>query len=778
MKPFAAASLSAKSQARHSLDFSRNAHRQTGERAYRPDNHNTIATGELTVQARSLAGREAPSPARGIAAAAEGARPRATATAEMLWEHDLVNDVISRSCAFAAHFGYSPDDSHDSYDWWSDRIHPDDRARVLAHRDGVGPGTETETSCEYRFRRSDGSYADILAQSWIMRNANGEATRTIGCMIDLSPAKAAAQALSTSEERLRLATLAGGFGIADYDIVTGEAHWSPKLCEILGVDAGVASSWDKVAALLEPEERDVALVRHNEALDGELARNNALYRITRPSDGAKRWVSTESAQIFDAENRAVRLIVNVKDVTDEKTAHDRIAWIANHDPVTRLPNRTAFHAELEVALALARSSGGGLALMLIDLDNFKYINDTLGHQAGDAALAVLASRISEVIPDDAIAARIGGDEFAVLLPKGTRDTATDLAGRILAWMQRPFTVEDRSTDLRASIGVGLYPGHGESATELIQSADIALYAAKSAGRATFKLFEAELRSGLQRQVSMLSQARLAVDRGWIEPHYQPQVEIATGRVVGFEALLRWRHPAAGLQMPDSIAAAFDDPGIADLIGEAMTDAVVRDIAQWRDRGIDVGKVGINASAAEFRAAGYARRLLARLNVHGIDAGRIEVEITETALLSDRSDIVHAELKALRDAGIAVALDDFGTGCSSLSHLRRFPVDAIKIDRSFVAGIGKRDGDCAIIDAVLRLGDAFGLVTIAEGVETARQAKFIAGLGCTIAQGYHYSPPVSASEVPAMVAGKPFAALSLGPSQGIEAPRWLSLLGEL
>jgi EAL domain-containing protein (putative c-di-GMP-specific phosphodiesterase class I) len=255
---------------------------------------------------------------------------------------------------------------------------------------------------------------------------------------------------------------------------------------------------------------------------------------------------------------------------------------------------------------------------------------------------------------------------------------------------------------------------------------------------------------MQRQVSMLGQARLAVSNGWIEPHYQPQIELATGKVVGFEALLRWRRPGSGLQTPDSIAMAFDDAELSGLIGEAMGEAVLRDLSRWRASGVAVHKIAINASAAEFRAPGYAERLQARLVAHGVDADAIEVEITETALLSDRVDIVLSELTALRAAGVTVALDDFGTGFPSLSHLRRFPVDAIKIDHSFVNGIGENDGDRAIVEAVVHLGRALGMEIVAEGVETQQQAEILSAMGCRTAQGFLYSPALPADEVPGFI----------------------------
>ncbi|MEO6634454.1 MAG: bifunctional diguanylate cyclase/phosphodiesterase, partial [Devosia sp.] len=340
----------------------------------------------------------------------------------------------------------------------------------------------------------------------------------------------------------------------------------------------------------------------------------------------------------------------------------------------------------------------------------------------------------------------GGDEFAVILP-GAHDAAVAVARRLVDSLNIPFSIGDRNIDLRASIGVSTFPDQAELASDLVQNADLALYAAKRAGLSTVRAFTPSLRAEAQRQVSMLREARTALDRGWIEPFYQPKIALETGRVAGFEALLRWRHPNAGLQLPATIASAFDDTELAEHLGEAMVEAVLADIRLWLDCGVGPGKVAINASAAEFRKPGYAERLLERVWAHGVPANLLELEITETAFLGDSAENVLFALQMLRTAGMTIALDDFGTGFSSLSHLRSLPVDTIKIDRSFVAGLVDCAEDRAIVEAVLRLGEALGMTTVAEGVETQAQAEYLRLHGCTIAQGFLYAPAVAATEAP-------------------------------
>jgi diguanylate cyclase (GGDEF)-like protein len=395
--------------------------------------------------------------------------------------------------------------------------------------------------------------------------------------------------------------------------------------------------------------------------------------------------------------------------------------------------------------------GEPLALLLVDLDNFKQINDSFGHHAGDLVLCTFGDRVSEVLPRGAVLARFGGDEFAVLLPATTAGEAPGIAKDLLAILRRPFALAGRNVDLRASIGIAVFPDHGTGAEELVKAADVALYSAKDVGRATVRLFEPGMRAALQDQAAMLSRARSIVDNDWAEPAYQPKIAFGSGRVMGLEALFRWRDPRAGLQAPATIASAFDDFELASVLGETMVEAVLTDLRRWLDAGVDIGRVAVNASPAEFRNLHYAERLLDQLAAHRVPATALELEITETALLADSDGRVLNALQTLRAAGMTIALDDFGTGFSSLAHLRRFPVDTLKIDQSFVGGIDAERGDRAIVEAVLRLGEALGLTTVAEGVETESQAAFLRGRGCKLAQGYLFARPLPAGEVADFIA---------------------------
>jgi EAL domain-containing protein (putative c-di-GMP-specific phosphodiesterase class I) len=292
---------------------------------------------------------------------------------------------------------------------------------------------------------------------------------------------------------------------------------------------------------------------------------------------------------------------------------------------------------------------------------------------------------------------------------------------------------------------------GIDRAELLKNADVALYAAKAAGRANLKLFRPEMRSEMQRRLSMLSLARDALTHDLILPHYQPKIDMRTGAVSGFEALLRWVHPTMGAQSPGTIAAAFEDLSLAAEISDQMIRAVIADLVRWRDAGIDIGHVAINAAAAEFRRGDFADKLLERLHLAGLPPRLVQVEVTETVFLGRGAECVERALKLLSAAGVGIALDDFGTGYASLSHLKQFPVDLIKIDQSFVRDLEDDPDDAAIIDAVVNLGRSLGIRTVAEGVENDRQHEFVLSLGCDYGQGFLYGKATPAAEVAALLA---------------------------
>ena len=377
-----------------------------------------------------------------------------------------------------------------------------------------------------------------------------------------------------------------------------------------------------------------------------------------------------------------------------------------------------------------------MGTLLIDLDHFKHVNDTLGHAAGDKLLQAFGKRLKDSVRAKDFVARLGGDEFAVIMEAASDPQDLVRTGEfVLRRLKQPLTFNGRVMSAGASIGGALFPRDAQTANELINNADTALYALKETGRGGTKMFHQYMRQEAQKIASQLSLARVAISQQTVEPHYQPKVKLSTGELVGFEALLRWRHPTAGLQLPETVSEAFKDYELAAKIGELMQRAVFADMRSWIGRKANFGLVSINAAPAEFLRDDFAERLIARMIAYEISPHLVEVEVTEHVFFDRSSAYVSRALKVLKEAGVRISLDDFGTGYSSLSHLRDFPVDVVKIDHSFVGRMATDPEIAAIVSAVVQLGASLQIEVVAEGIETEAQRSLLVTQGCPVGQGY-------------------------------------------
>ena len=476
------------------------------------------------------------------------------------------------------------------------------------------------------------------------------------------------------------------------------------------------------------------------------------YRIIH-RDGEVKWVH-ERGEASYHHDQPQFIEGFIWDVSDQQAADERLQWTASHDGLTKLPNRLLFQQRLDDALARAARCGGSVGILLLDLDDFKIINDTLGHDAGDALLRSVAERLTASIRPCDTVARLSGDEFAILVENGAdRSTIQRTGTKITASFEEPFVHEGRLFDTKASVGLSIFPDGGNKRVTLMKDADIALYAAKAEGGGRMKFYEPRMRNEMQSRSSMLQLARDALANDWIVPHYQPKIDLSTGRISGFEALLRWNHPGEGLQTPDTISAAFHDLDLAASISDRMIKLVIADIVRWTDQGLKFGHIAINAAAAEFRRGNFPETLLGRLAQANVSPTQIQIEVTETVFLGRGAEYVETALRLLNAAGVSIALDDFGTGFASLSHLKQFPVNAIKIDRTFVRDLHEDPDDAAIVRAVISLGKSLGIQIIAEGIETPAQAAYLRKYGCDYGQGYLFGAAVPGDAIGLVMADK-------------------------
>jgi diguanylate cyclase (GGDEF)-like protein/PAS domain S-box-containing protein len=438
-------------------------------------------------------------------------------------------------------------------------------------------------------------------------------------------------------------------------------------------------------------------------------------------------------------------------IRKERLRSRQLKWTSEHDPMTRLPNRRAFEARLQAAVRQIEDEGAAIGLFLVDMDYFKHLNDTLGHGAGDELLRVTATRLRRAVRKHDFVARIGGDEFAVIVPgiKAEADLVA-LGNAVVTAVQLPLEIDGQVVRPGVSIGGAICAEATPSAHDFLKWADAALYALKRSGRGGFRVFEWHMLNEVREAAYQRIRAREAIVAERIFAFYQPKFRIRDGAVTGFEALLRYWTPEGTLGLPETIAEAFNDYELAAKIGELMQHRVARDVAAWIASGVSFGRVSINASPAEFLRDDYAERLLTILAEHAVPPARIEIEVTEHALTERARDYVARALKKLKSAGVAISLDDFGTGHSSLSHLRDFPVDLIKIDQSYVALIGDEPETAALVTGVIHLAGSLSLQVVAEGVETDRQLQLLRAMGCHQAQGLLLGAPVSRDEVPGQI----------------------------
>jgi diguanylate cyclase (GGDEF)-like protein/PAS domain S-box-containing protein len=463
------------------------------------------------------------------------------------------------------------------------------------------------------------------------------------------------------------------------------------------------------------------------------------------SDNSTRTIRTMKRAIPTIDGSPSRYLVGIsQDITERRSYEERIAHIAMHDALTGLPNRSFFANHIMTLLSDAPAAGA-FALMYIDIDHFKDVNDSMGHPAGDALLVEVAERLTRLMGRSDMVARLGGDEFALIfMLEGAADT-TALAQAVMQAFAKPFNLDGVQEHVDCSVGIALAPEDGGDVNTLLRNADLALYAAKADGRSTFRFYDSALRFNAERRHGLTLELRQALAAEEFELHYQPVLSLADDRISGLEALVRWRHPQRGLLGPAEFIPVAEETGLIGNLGEWVLRQACRTAAGWPSE----IKIAVNLSPCQFKQVGLLATVVSALDEAGLHPSRLELEITESVLLAQNGQNLQL-LHALRDLGVRIAMDDFGTGYSSLSYLRSFPFDKIKMDRSFVSGIGTDPGSLAIVKAVTGLGSGFNLTTTAEGVETPNQLARLRREGFGEIQGYLFARPMPATDALAFI----------------------------
>jgi len=479
---------------------------------------------------------------------------------------------------------------------------------------------------------------------------------------------------------------------------------------------------------------------------GNLPGNSLLIR----RDGSEIFIEDSVAPIHNHGGQVVGAVTVFRDVSEARGMAEQIAHAAEHDLLTGLPNRLLLNDRIGQAIALANRRGGQVAVLFLDLDGFKHVNDSLGHPMGDKLLQSIARRLLECVRAPDTVSRQGGDEFIVLLQeiRNPEDVAI-AAKRLLKSVAETYSMGQHDLHITTSIGVSLYPDDGMDAETLIKNADTAMYQAKENGRQSYRFFKSEMNVKAVERQSIEEDLRRALERKEFTLHYQPKIDLKTGAITGAEALIRWTHPTRGSVPPLVFIPIAEDSGLILPIGAWVMREACRQARAWLDAGLPPMTMAVNVSAIEFRNENFLEDLFATIHEAGLSPNSLELEVTERVLMK-QSELAESVLKKLRERGVQVSVDDFGTGYSSLSYLQQFPLDALKIDRSFIRRITANPDETSIVSAIIRMGQSLNLRVIAEGVETAEDLAFLRANGCDEAQGYYFSRPVPPEQFAALL----------------------------
>jgi diguanylate cyclase (GGDEF)-like protein/PAS domain S-box-containing protein len=645
---------------------------------------------------------------------------------------------------FQNYTGYTADELGDmtALDFIADR----DRAAVA---DGLNRVLERgdEISIEAAMRSKDGKDTPHAYQARAL--TIGGVRYCIAVGRDITDRKKAEQEVRVAKERLDLALHGSSLAMWDWDLVSNLVYFNQGWAALLGAaprDAVVPGT--EVVSLTFEEDQDRMRVALEHAIKGVAGAFDCEYRVAGV-EGDTVWLHT-IGKVTDrsADGRARRMTGTSANITKRKLAEERAEFLATRDPLTGLPNRMLVNDRLEQGIANAARKHAQLAFMFIDLDRFKTINDSLGHDVGDELLKRVATRLSACVRASDTVARLGGDEFAVILenlPGNQQEGAQNVAEKMIASLASPIMINGQQLTTSCSIGIGMYPADGADPQTLMKHADVAMYDAKAKGRNNYQFFSHAMNAKAQERLSVENYLRLALRRNELVVHYQPRVSFKTGKVTGMEALIRWQHPRHGLVLPSRFIGVAEDAGLIVSIGEWVMETAFAQLAAWQKRsGMDL-TLAVNLSVGQMLDGERLMRAVeSTAEAVGLDTRALELELTESMLLKNSDDTARL-LHRLGDMGIGIAIDDFGTGYSSLSYLKQLPVDTIKVDSSFVRDIGTDPNDEAIIRAIIAMTHSLKLNVVAEGVEREDQYRVLRDLDCDEYQGFFCSPALAPAE---------------------------------
>ncbi|MDE2344252.1 MAG: EAL domain-containing protein [Betaproteobacteria bacterium] len=704
------------------------------------------------------------------------------ATDDVMWDWELESDTLWFSENFDRVFGWASEHGARDRASWVGRLHPEDRRRVMMSLQAVLLGPQSLWSCEYRMLGSGGGYRTVFDRGFVVRDGDGQAVRMTGCMADLTARREIEEQALERERRQGLIADFGRQALADPDpeallaqavrIISETLDF--EYCKILELD-GNGRELILKAAVGWPQEAVGQVMTHADA-DTQSSR---VLELGRPlvvqnfseehelpqSDLARRHhilsgvsvlipgpqmpygvLGVHAARAHSVTPDAVSFVQSMANIIatalTRRKANEKLAYLTQFDALTGLPNRTLFRDLLAQSIARAERNEKMLAVLVLNLDGFKLVNNSHGFSTGDRLLVQVAQRLATCVRAGDVVCRMTGDEFGIILADLARaEDAAQVVQHVLHTLSLPFEFSGGETFLSASAGISLYDSDSEVAEELIRNAEIAMYRAKEQGRNRCQYYAPQMNQRVLERMQLQSSLRRAIERDEFRLEFQPKVCREQGRICGAEALLRWDHPERGAIAPAEFIPVLEETGLILTVGLWVLESACAQLRQWREAGMTVPPVAINLSARQFQQEDLDVRIRDIMANYGVPPRQIELEITESMLMHDPRQSVKI-LRKLKQLGVLLSVDDFGTGYSSLAYLKQFPLDALKIDRGFISEITQNQDDAAIALAIIDLAHNLGLKVVAEGVETEAQVRFLVRHGCDTLQGFHFSRPLS------------------------------------
>jgi len=672
-----------------------------------------------------------------------------SSTAILDW--DMKSNELFISESWKMLLGYSSEELPNKVSVWREQLHPDDKKRLFVSlRKSFKEKREIFESA-HRLRCKDGSYIWVFGRTRIFYNKDGSPYRLIGTHTDITKRKLAEADVAEKKKLLEESQKLAHIGSWKFNLVKEKLECSDEIYRIFEIDCEKPASYDLLMQRIHPDDREAVDSLYRDSLKNKKS-YEMIYRLLF-DDGRIKYVKEECETSFDEEGNPLVFIGTIQDITKQKLLENMLqeqkvslSHLAHHDTLTELPNRVLLHDRLNRAIHKAKRDEKKFAVLFLDLDNFKAINDSLGHDIGDEVLKEVAQRFGAIIRKDDTLARLGGDEFTVIMENlSDEQDASILAQKLLSSLSEPIVKKENMLYLSCSIGISLYPVDGTSIQNLLKYADAAMYRAKEEGKSNFQFYSSEMTALAFERVVMEASIRSGLKNNEFEVYYQPQVNAKREHLVGMEALVRWKHPNMGMVFPSKFIPLAESSGLIIQLDRYIMKAAMQQISQWYRDGLKPGILALNLSIRQLKQKDFLEFLEMTFHETGCKAEWVELEVTESQLMQNTQEAI-AILTQLSKLGVMIAIDDFGTGYSSLSYLKKLPIDKLKIDQSFIRELPENEEDAAIIKAVIALAQALKLNIIAEGVEKEEQKDFIVQNGCENIQGFYYSQAVDKEEM--------------------------------